>query len=61
MALIDANADINVKNNRNETALEFASDVQCKRALVGAGAMYSWQLELLDVAEALDDLQCTLS
>lgn len=64
MALIDANADINVKNNRNQTALEFASDVRCKRALIGAGAMYSWQLELLDVAKALDDLsdlRCTLS
>ncbi|WP_257295071.1 ankyrin repeat domain-containing protein [Endozoicomonas sp. YOMI1] len=63
MALIDANADINVKNNRNQTALEFASDVQCRRVLIGAGAMYSWQLELLDVAEALEDLNdllCTL-
>ncbi|MBO9480574.1 ankyrin repeat domain-containing protein [Salinisphaera sp. G21_0] len=64
MTLIDANADINVKNNRNQTALDFASDVQCERALIGAGAKYSWQLELLDVAEAfedLNDLQCTLS
>ncbi|WP_257284714.1 ankyrin repeat domain-containing protein [Endozoicomonas sp. SESOKO1] len=63
MALIDANADINVKNNRNQTALEFASDVQCRRVLMGAGAMYSWQLELLYVAEAVEDLHdllCTL-
>ncbi|MGO0308281.1 ankyrin repeat domain-containing protein [Endozoicomonas acroporae] len=62
LTLIDAKADINVKNYSDKTALDFASDVRCKRALIEAGAKYSWELNLLDAAEALDDMrQCTLT